>query len=548
MHKEGILHRDIAPDNIFVTKDGDVKLIDFGASRYATTSYSRSLSVIIKPGYSPEEQYRSRGDQGPHTDVYALAATLYKMITGKTPPDAMERRAKLETLKKDILEEPSFIIKDISINRENAILNALNAKIEDRTETVDLFIKELNANPPAKRRYGTIRKKDLFRWPLWAKIAFPSLSAAIIVFAVLLATGVIHFESLFSRQMNIPEGMALVPNVEGMEKEEAIDKIEKAGFLAMGEGTIISEYVKAGNIVYQYPAEGTMYKKNSVISLKICSGDGKVLADASGENGQVAVPFLEWEKEESAIEILQQTGLGEPQIQYEFDDNVAKGLVISQSVAGGEYVDKGTVLTLVVSKGQNNRPANNPGNREDNQVPGQTALADAGQQQNNGNSAAEESYTPSSNDTSQNNDNNQDNTKQETQSKEEEKPKKDDTSQQEEKPKKDDTSQQEEEKPKKDDTSQQDDNGGNDDGQKTDDNGGNDDGQKTDDNGGDNGDNNDNPSGDRENLDNPDGGDDPSGGRENLDIPDDEDGDGGSGDRENLDIPDEDKVEIEPED
>ena len=133
VHKEGIIHRDIAPDNIFITNDGKVKLIDFGASRFATTSHSRSLTVIVKPGYSAEEQYRSRSDQGTYTDVYSIAATLYKMITGETPPDALERRAKIENAKKDIITEPHKLTKNISLVTENAILNALNIRIEDRT-------------------------------------------------------------------------------------------------------------------------------------------------------------------------------------------------------------------------------------------------------------------------------------------------------------------------------------------------------------------------------------------------------------------------------
>ena len=103
VHQEGILHRDIAPDNILITKAGDAKLIDFGAARYATTDYSMSLTVLIKPGFSPEEQYRSRGAQGPHTDVYSMAATLYRCITGKTPPDSLKRRVELEKSKKDML-------------------------------------------------------------------------------------------------------------------------------------------------------------------------------------------------------------------------------------------------------------------------------------------------------------------------------------------------------------------------------------------------------------------------------------------------------------
>lgn len=92
VHRNGILHRDIAPDNIKIRRDGTPVLLDFGAAREAIGQRTGTISAIVKHGFSPVEQYSSTGrNQGPWTDIYALGATLYKAVTGKTPPEASDR-------------------------------------------------------------------------------------------------------------------------------------------------------------------------------------------------------------------------------------------------------------------------------------------------------------------------------------------------------------------------------------------------------------------------------------------------------------------------
>ena len=130
VHKAGLIHRDISPDNLMVnpSEDGEltVKLIDFGAARDYMAEGERSLSVMLKPGYAPEEQYRSRGNQGPWTDVYGLCATMYRAITGQVPEESLDRMAE------DLLKPPSALGIPISEQKEAALMQGLALFQQDR--------------------------------------------------------------------------------------------------------------------------------------------------------------------------------------------------------------------------------------------------------------------------------------------------------------------------------------------------------------------------------------------------------------------------------
>ena len=135
MHASGLIHRDISPDNIMITPENNIKLIDFGAARDYLDSGNRSLSVMLKPGFAPEEQYFARGQQGPWTDIYALCATIYRAITGTTPPESVER------LRNDTLKAPSALGIRISPAEETALLKGMAVSQEERWQTIP----ELNA-------------------------------------------------------------------------------------------------------------------------------------------------------------------------------------------------------------------------------------------------------------------------------------------------------------------------------------------------------------------------------------------------------------------
>lgn len=134
VHRLGLIHRDISPDNIMLTKNGHVKLLDFGGARDYARSDGKSMSIMLKPGYAPEEQYRTHGEQGPWTDVYALCAAIYRCITGEIPPESLERAHH------DTLKPLSLYGISVSPKTEGALLKGLSVYKENRFHNIkDLF-------------------------------------------------------------------------------------------------------------------------------------------------------------------------------------------------------------------------------------------------------------------------------------------------------------------------------------------------------------------------------------------------------------------------
>lgn len=340
VHKTGIIHRDIAPDNIMITKEGRIKLIDFGAARFASSAHSKSLSVIVKQGYSPEEQYRGKGNQGPHTDVYSLSATMYKMITGITPPDALERRAKLENEKKNILIP--FRKKSIKISRviENALYNAMNIKMEDRTQNVEKFIEELHANKPAKLRDQSIPLIDRLNWKKWQIASVGTASVSVITLIALLLTGVIHFSNPFVKTIHIPEGMTRVPSIVNQKLSDAEKSIKNNLLLYTIVGKEYSSVIPKDYILTQNINPGSLTEINTMLMIKI-----------SGGTERAEVPNVIGIERKEAEKILEEAHF-KADIENAYSNYIADGYVISQEYEQGEQLDKDSTIKITVSKGR----------------------------------------------------------------------------------------------------------------------------------------------------------------------------------------------------
>ena len=347
VHKEGIIHRDISPDNIFITEDGEVKLLDFGAARYASTGYSKSLSVILKPGYAPAEQYLSHGEQGPWSDVYATAATLYRMITGVVPEEALERK------EKDSLKAPSALGAKLPKNAEKAILNALNVRVENRTASAEEFEAQLLSTANVIRVTEKGEKRFNAKMPLWMRASLIAAAGLTAVCIVLFATGVLKLgvgnRLIFSSTL-LDGGDVNTPGVINLTQEEGSDAAARQGMTFYVMGAYESTTAARGIIMSQDPAPGTKVPAGSRLKVEVSTGPQYALIPD-------IIDTL-WVDSEAKI-----TSAGFiPKIFYENNNLVPEGAVISLGHPAGEKFQIGEKLKVVVSQGPDGELTKTPVN------------------------------------------------------------------------------------------------------------------------------------------------------------------------------------------
>lgn len=187
IHKAGYIHRDVAPDNIYMLSNGKIKLFDFGAARF---SANETLSIVLKPGYAPAEQYDSVNKQGPWTDIYALGATMYRMVVGVKPDESTNRKME------DKVQPPHELIPEISENLSNAIMRAMSVEIHLRYQTIDEFMAAITSEKKVRSVESVRKRRKNFRW-----IGIAS--------SVLIVAGLVTY---FSRNWNKQKGEATLPD------------------------------------------------------------------------------------------------------------------------------------------------------------------------------------------------------------------------------------------------------------------------------------------------------------------------------------------------
>lgn len=409
MHRTGLIHRDVSPDNIMIRRDGQVKLIDFGSARVAQEDDEKSLTIMLKRGFSPEEQYRSKGHQGAWTDIYALCATMYYMLTGKIPPEAMERLANDEykSLKtyddvkidkkiasaidkglcvfaKDRYQSMSDLIYDIYGEEEKRVIPKNERMSTGDVSSVGETVLDENSTVLMEDNNKTVLMDDAEKMGKViggrnTTLKFNSkkkVMAVIVVICVFVLGGIGVFAAVRSgnraekstdvvsqeKAIKTPTAspsptaeITATPEIKKMPLPNCVNqKVDTATQqvwnlsknVNIKTSEVYSDSVPAGVIVSQAPEAGSMVNTDEFIEVTFVVSKGQQL---------MTIPDVKGKSLSAAKAKLKKSGL-KYKTKTKYSSSYSSGKVISQSKKAGTKVKKKTTVHLVVSRGPKPTP------------------------------------------------------------------------------------------------------------------------------------------------------------------------------------------------
>ena len=341
MHRKNVLHRDISPENLILKPDGTLTLIDFGAAREYTLDEDENLTVILKHGYAPDEQYHSGSRQGPWTDLYACCAVMYQMVSGLLPQDAASRRHKDELLPLDEIEGL-----EVTKGFARAIEKGMTIYATERYASIGKLLSDLDPEESLRKKkpepdirdaesgsQGASGAPGPGKSPKKETLAEKRRRAA--------ETAWMEDEALAGALAAVQayhEGISAKGKEAGAEfgREQAAQSSEKAKKEAREEDSST--------------AKGVIIA--AVIGIAIFAA---VLIYSVGRNSAAEVPDLSGMTEEEARLALEEAEFecsDESLAYYEYHDSVEEGLIYDQYPGAGERVSKEQDITVYVSKGR----------------------------------------------------------------------------------------------------------------------------------------------------------------------------------------------------
>ena len=341
VHQTGVLHRDISPDNMLLTRDEKLVLIDFGAARKENINMTRSMTVVFKRGFSPEEQYRTRGQQGAWTDVYALCATAYYALTGKAPDESIQR-----VLEDDMPSLTEMTDVDLPMQQKRAFMKGMTVDFHHRYQTMDELYQGLYQQGRDKKHLG----------------AWLAGAAAVVCCVALLGTGAVYGLHKHSQakkdaiQTEAPQQTALAEvtttpyaadvqeyqmiSFKSMTKKEALKALAGQDTeLSVQWKYRYSSRIKKGRIVTQSIPAKTRYRGETYSKIVLTISKGK---------RKTEVPKLTGVSKERARTLLKERKLHWTWKEVEREGT--EGIVASQSRTAGSKVPVGTTIVVTITR------------------------------------------------------------------------------------------------------------------------------------------------------------------------------------------------------